>query len=121
MVLLLRGAPSNPSQRLSCQCVTFVICIYLFCFYNRVSVFLRYERSDYTLPPVLTAFTLPSCPLLYSLPCRNQVHPHQKHTRGLFTKYSQSDMFMVEVGRFELPSRTLFFLLHTTITTIIYL
>jgi len=41
-----------------CRC----FCIYLFCFYGRVS-------------PTLTASALPCCPLPYSSPCRNLVIP----------------------------------------------
>ena len=30
--------------------------------------------------PNPTVFTLPCCPFCYSLPCRNQMHPHHKKT-----------------------------------------
>ena len=44
-----------------CRC----FCIYLVCFYDRVT-------------PILTGSAFPCCPLLYSLPCRNPGHPHHK-------------------------------------------
>jgi len=92
----------NPSQRLGCQCVLFIVCIYFVCFFDRVT-------------PILKASALPSCPLLYLLPCRNLVIPIIKHTtrssafRLLTTGPSGVAMcFMVEMGGIEPPSRTLF-------------
>ncbi len=41
---------------------------------------------------------------------------HQKHTRGLFTKYSQSSMLLVDQAGVEPASGTLFSSFHTAIT-----
>ena len=61
------------------------------------------------------------CPLCYLLPCRNLVTPIRSIITFLMSLYAMciSIMLLVEVGRIELPSRTLFSSLHTAITFII--
>lgn len=73
---------------------------------------------------------LSCCPFRYSLPCRNLIHPHQKHTSLTMSLSAPvvrldstglSDALMVEVGRIALPSRTPFTSLHTAIKEFMYL
>jgi hypothetical protein len=91
--------------------------------------------------PNPTAFTLPSCPLCYSLPCRNYAGPLGDILLGIVipdmdrirTCYSTrlgptlttgvhiTIYLLVDLGGFAPPSRTLFSLLHTAITYSIYL
>ena len=77
--------------------------------------------------PNPTVFTLPCCPLCYSLPCRNHGRPIIKHTIPL--SHVRNDSWgsvelmcsMVDLAGVEPASRTLFSLLHTAITHSIYL
>ena len=87
-------------------------------------------RPSYPNP---TAFTLPCCPLIYSLPCRNHGRPIMKKTafstHGSTTSiktnshisvfydsnFSAIILFMVDLAGVEPASRTLFSLLHTAI------
>jgi len=69
--------PPNPSQRLGCQYEFFIICIYFDLLFTSL--------CDELSMPLLVTLSKP-------------FHPHQKYTKGLFTKYSQFDVFLVEVG-----------------------
>ena len=80
--------------------------------------------------PCPTAFTLPSCPLCYLLPCRNYAGPSEKHLcfvnpllgtqLNLLKQFGHNAVYfinilLVDLGGFAPPSRTLFSLLHTAI------
>ncbi len=96
-----------------CRC----FCIYLVCFYDRVT-------------PILTGSAFPCCPLVYSLPCRNQCQAHHKRTRPntmstTITPIARTPRlsfmlisFMVDLAGVEPASRTLFLPLHTAIACI---
>jgi len=80
--------------------------------------------------PNPTGFTFPCCPLCYSLPCRNHDWPiKNRHENKLIPKTAvelsdklfSSYLLLVDQAGVEPASRTLFSLLHTAITYIVYL
>ena len=71
---------------------------------------------------LINGHRLPCCPLLLLFALSKPSHPHQKHTQSrlapslaYISRTTDINVFLVEVGRIELPSRTLFSLLHTAI------
>ena len=100
-LILLRGQiTKNPSQRLGCQSVFAIVCVYFFCFFDRVS-------------PILKASALPSCPLLYSLPRRNLVIP-------IKNKLKQSRLFTFSFTPNIIRKNFIFILFFLTILNIIF-
>jgi len=94
---LLRGI-SYPRPSLGGQCKSFVVCVYV----------VLLLRPGYPNPNGFH-ITVLSTSILFAL--SKPVIPNAEH----FCKCSP-----VEMGRIELPSKTLFSLLHTAITSIYY-
>ena len=116
---LLRGM-SYPRLHLSSQCVNFIVCIYRFCFYDRVTPILRVLLSR-----AVHAFTC--CPV------ETMAGPSEKHLcfvnplhgtqLNLIKQLGHNAVYfinilLVDLAGVEPASRTLFSLLHTAITFI---
>ena len=107
-----RKTYQNPRQCLGCQCELFVVCVYVFCFYGQETPTLRLSHCravhSVTLCPV-ESISGPS----ETFCSQSRFHSNLMVFDASFDGYK---MFMVDLGGFAPPSRTLFSLLHTAIT-----
>ena len=113
---LLRGMSYPRKPFLGRQCVNFIVCIYRFCFYDRVPPILRVLLSravhSVTLCPVETM----------AGPSKENSNPFTVASiTGCAAGCILPNFLLVDLAGVEPASRTLFSLLHTAITYSIYL